>query len=292
MLHDDEGQRWLDLIVPEDRPAVLANLDLLRQGHKVNLEYRIRRPNDGAIRWIHNTGFPVFDGDRVVRLGGIAQDITEEKKTSGRLQVLVEELQHRTRNLVAVVRAVSNKTIEESSTLEQFKHRYNDRLGAIARTQGLLSRLEEGERITFDELLHAELSAHDRIEAYESRVIMEGPPGVRLRSSALQTFALALHELTTNAIKYGALASAEGQLLIRWTVQTEAAGEERLHVEWRESGVKVEAESLRRVGGYGRELIERALPYQLHAQTTYELGPEGVHCTITVPLSSKGVRKQ
>jgi PAS domain S-box-containing protein len=290
MLHDDNGRRWLELILPEDRKGVLENLDRVRQGEKVNFEFRIQRPNDGAIRWIRNTDFPVLDGDRVIRIGGIAEDVTEEKQTSGRLQVLVEELQHRTRNLVAVVRAVSNKTIEESSSLEDFKRRYNDRLGAVARTQGLLSRLDEGERITFDELLHAELSAHDMLDTYKSRLVLEGPAGVRLRSSALQTFALALHELTTNAIKYGALSSATGQLLIRWRVQVDANGEERLHVEWLESGVKIEEPSLPQGGGYGRELIERALPYQLQAQTTYVLGPEGVHCTIAVPLSRKSDR--
>jgi two-component system CheB/CheR fusion protein len=290
MLHDDNGQRWLELILPEDRQGVLDHLERVRQGEKVNFEFRIQRPNDGAIRWIRNTDFPVFDGERVIRIGSIAQDITEEKQTSGRLQVLVEELQHRTRNLVAVVRAVSNKTIEESTSLEDFKRRYNDRLGAVARTQGLLSRLDEGERITFDELLRAELSAHDKIDTYKSRLTLDGPEGVRLRSSALQTFALALHELTTNAIKYGALSGTEGHLLIRWTVQQDAKAEDRLHVEWRESGVKMEEPSLRRAGGYGRELIERALPYQLQAQTSYVLGPEGVHCTITVPLSSRNER--
>ncbi|HVF17406.1 MAG TPA: PAS domain S-box protein, partial [Steroidobacteraceae bacterium] len=292
MLNDDKGRRWFNLILADDRQGVLDNLDRVRHGEKVSFEFRIRRRNDGAIRWIRNTDFPVFDGERVIRIGGIAQDVTEEKHTSGRLQVLVEELQHRTRNLVAVVRAVSNKTIEESSSLGDFKRRYNDRLGAVARTQGLLSRLDEGERITFDELLHAELSAHDKLDTYKSRLVLEGPAGVRLRSSALQTFALALHELTTNAIKYGALSGAEGHLLISWAVQVDANGQERLHVEWRESGVKVEEPSQRQGGGYGRELIERALPYQLQAQTTYVLGPEGVHCTITVPLSSTSDRQK
>ncbi len=117
---------------------------------------------------------------------------------------------------------------------------------------------------------------------------LDGPTGIRLRSATVQTLALGLHELATNALKYGALSQPKGRLLVRWHLVGADSGEQRLRVEWRESGVQVPtaelAQSHRR--GSGRELIEKALPYQLGADTSYELTPEGVRCTITLPVST------
>jgi two-component sensor histidine kinase len=105
----------------------------------------------------------------------------------------------------------------------------------------------------------------------------------------VQTLALGLHELATNAVKYGALSRPEGRLAVRWSLTDGDNGERRLRVEWRESGVPVslppDGQPLRQ--GYGRELIEQALPYQLSAETVYELTPEGVRCTITLPISTR-----
>jgi len=157
--------------------------------------------------------------------------------------------------------------------------------------QGLLSRKEAGQKVTFDELIRMELTGLGAIdqEGHGRQVTLDGPEGVRLRSAMVQTLALALHELATNAIKYGALARPEGRLRVRWGLIDRADNERRLRVEWQESGVVVplgqRGEPLRQ--GYGRELIERALPYQLGAETQYELRPDGVRCTITLPISTR-----
>ena len=148
--------------------------------------------------------------------------------------------------------------------------------------QSLLSRIDAGERVTFDELLRAELSAQGSLED-GSRISLEGTPGIRLGATTIQTLALAIHELATNAAKYGALRD-HGHLLVRWWV--ERAGErQRLKVEWSESGVAMPAASaVAAGGGYGRELIERALPYQLNAETSLVMGENGVRCTIALPI--------
>lgn len=165
---------------------------------------------------------------------------------------------------------------------------------------GLLSRLNEGDRVAFDELIVAELAALGVVDAsgQGERVTLDGPKGVRLRSGTVQTFALALHELATNAVKYGALRQPGGQLAVRWRRtrgrprnaggHADGRGDgPRLRVEWTETGVaRPEPGAAPQGAGYGRELIERALPYQLKAETAYELGPDGVRCTITLPLSS------
>ena len=161
-------------------------------------------------------------------------------------------------------------------------------MSALARVQGLLSRLNEHDRVTFDEVVEAELAAMD---GAADRVSLDGPKGVRLRSSMVQTLAMALHELATNALKYGALGQPGARLSIAWSLVSndDEPKEHWLHIDWRESGVSMpRAGSAPRGTGQGRELIERALPYQLSARTSYELGPDGVHCTITIPVSTTG----
>jgi two-component system CheB/CheR fusion protein len=257
----------------------------MRSGHRVMHEFRIRRSSDGQVRWIRDTAFPLLgSGSAVQYIGGIGRDYTDEKEASDHLQVLITELQHRTRNQVAVVRSLSDKTLDESQSLEEYRARYGERLAALARVQRLLSRTSDNDRVTFDELLRAELAAHG---ASPGNVFLEGPSGVRLRSRSVQTLALALHELATNAVKYGAIASPEGRLHIGWHVTENADGGNcRLNIDWRETGVDIpDPDIALQNSGYGRELIERALPYQLNAQTQYEIGPSGVHCVIDVPIS-------
>lgn len=98
----------------------------------------------------------------------------------------------------------------------------------------------------------------------------------------MQTLALALHELATNATKYGALSQPGAQLAIAWHASGSGAGERTLSIDWRERGVALSAGPRAGGDGYGRELIERALPYELDARTSYALTPDGVHCTIAV----------
>jgi two-component sensor histidine kinase len=111
---------------------------------------------------------------------------------------------------------------------------------------------------------------------------------VLLPSSSAQLLALAIHELATNAVKYGALAQRSGQLAVRWEVDKEAA-KPIAAVEWRETGVAM-PEGGRKRRGYGSELIERALPFQLGAKTKLEFRPDGLCCEIIVPITSKESR--
>ncbi len=272
---------WTSHIVPEDRYKVHEALERVRKGQRVVIEYRIRR-GDGALRWMRNTKFPLLDPEgRVVRIGGIGHDCTEEKDQIARTQVLMAELQHRTRNLMAVIRAVADRTLSECDTLEEFGHAYGSRIEAIARVQSLLSSLDDGGKVAFDKLLHEELKAHG---AERGRVVLEGPTGVALRSTTLQTFALALHELATNAAKYGALGSETGKLKVCWLVHRWEDGTPALKMTWNEESSEAVARPAERKGSYGRELIERALPYQLKARTSYALTSHGVECTVEVPL--------
>ena len=254
----------------------------LRGEHVTPGQEMLYTDEEGREVWTNVAMAPVFDdAGRVTGAITVISDITQRRKAEERQQVLVAELQHRTRNLITVVGALARRTLGESDTLADFEPRFAARLEALSRVQGLLSRLSAGARVTFDELLRSELSA---LGAPAERLTLDGPPGVELRSSSVQIFALALHELGTNAVKYGAFAGAGGALTVRWSVSGEGE-DRRLLVEWRERGADMRgADGPPRGGGYGRELIERSLPYQLGAETTYDLTADGVCCTIAVPI--------
>ena len=160
-----------------------------------------------------------------------AEDALRESEL--RMRMLVGELQHRTRNLIGVVMAVVDQTGTAGQTLDEFKASLRDRLMALARVQGLLSRAAP-DGVTFDSLLDSELSAQS--EAGGS-VTLDGPMGVVLNSTSVQALAMTLHELTTNALKYGALGQKNGRLDVRWRVQAEN-GTPWISVDWKESGVE------------------------------------------------------
>ena len=281
---DSHGWGWLDMIHPDDREDARAAWDRATDAGGFDVEYRVHDAHDGY-HWFQTRATPVRD-DRgsIIEWIGTSTDVDNLRQLQERQRVLVAELQHRTRNLITVVAALSHQTMRDAGSLEEFDQRFSDRLSALSRVQGLLSHLTAGSRVTFDELLRSELTA---LGAPDGKVTLDGPANVPLRSTTIQTFSLALHELATNALKYGALAAPEGHLTIRWKMTDGTARDPRLHVDWRETGVLIEQIDDRpRGGGYGRELIERALPYQLDAKTTFEIAADGVHCTIELPIST------
>ncbi|MBV9654073.1 MAG: PAS domain-containing protein, partial [Acetobacteraceae bacterium] len=284
---DSHGWGWLGMIHPDDRESARDAWSHAIGTGGFELECRIFRRQACDYRWFQTRATPVRDeAGAIIEWLGTSTDIHELRKLQARQGVLVAELQHRTRNLMAVVQALAVKTAGASADLRDFRDRFEDRLEALARVQGLLSRLDEHDRVTFDDLIESELSAVDG--SAEHAVTLSGPSGVRLRSSTVQTLAMALHELATNAVKYGALGQPKGRLVVNWSVEpSETDGDPWLHIEWRESGIEIPAASEMTAGsGHGRELIERALPYQLSARTSYTLGPEGVHCRIAIPVAA------
>ncbi|MCR0983095.1 PAS domain S-box protein [Roseomonas populi] len=276
ILSGDTLQRWADLIHPEDRERALSMVHRVRDGERVMNAFRIVRPSDGETRWIENTDFPLMDeAGRVQRIAGLAKDVTEARRSAARLEVLVAELQHRSRNLLGVIASVASKTLGEDGAAANFQAR----LQALSRAQGLLSEFGS-DTAEVGALVRAELQAHTEVRA--PKVVVSGPM-VHLTVRQVQNFSLAVHELTTNAVKYGALRNGTGQLSVSWTVDRDGRGRRRLTLDWTESGVQVPPGATTR-RGYGRQLIEKALAYALEARTEFILGNDGVRCRIQLPL--------
>lgn len=276
----EDLSRFAETVHPDDLPRMRIDKALQAKGKRVTAEYRMIRP-DGEVRWILDRSFPV-PGAETLRSAGIASDITARKRAEERLAAVHAELQHRTRNLMGVVRSMFEKSLDSACDLPAFARTFRDRLSALSRVQGLLSQLDEGDRITFDALLRAELSSVEASEpdAPGPRVTLRGPSGIRLRSSTVQTFALALHELATNAARHGALSQLAGRLAVDWRTDHRDDGT-WLVIDWVESGVAMPPPG---PAGYGRELIERALPYQIDAISALVFGADGITCRIELPL--------
>lgn len=202
-------------------------------------------------------------------------DITTITHAERRQRVLIAELQHRTRNLLAVVQSIARQTLGDGGAIEAF----STRLSALSRVQSLVGGTMADE-IDLGEIVRLELQAIG--SAAEGKVAIAGPP-VKLGFELVQTFGLALHELATNALKYGALKDENGRLEISWEVLPTKGGVPQLTLNWQESGVTSMPDKPGK--GFGRELIERALKYTLHAKADFSFGPDGISCRVELPLA-------
>ena len=280
-LEQSLGRGWLDAVHPDDREATLREFkEAISGGRPLEHEHRIRGA-DGAYRWFLKRAEPVRDEHgAIVEWFGSETDIDDLKRLHEHQEMLIAELQHRTRNLLAVVRSMAEQTMRGSGSQAEFRGKFNSRLAALGRVQSLLSRGEAS--IDLGELVRTELVAHG-VEADGERVRASGA-AVPLTSKAVQSLALALHELTTNAVKHGALTQPQARLAVTWHVEGTDA-DPRIVLCWEESGVDLPA-SEQLASGFGRKLIEQALPHDLGADTSFAFAADGVRCRIAVPLEA------
>jgi two-component system CheB/CheR fusion protein len=265
----------LETAHPEDRGRLSAAFDAVING-QMPLDVEVRMAGQRGEVWVRFSGTRT-DGT----LLGVLQDVDERRRTAAQQSLLLAELQHRVKNILAVVRSLTVRSLDTSETLEEFGERFSGRIDALARTQGVLAnRGAAGVRL--GELVHDELAAS--LGEDGGQVEISGPP-VLLKDKAAEAFALGIHELTTNAVKYGALSTPTGRLSVHWRIMNTSDGG-RLALEWRERGMRLPDARPARTG-FGRRLIERGLPYDLEAVTSLEFTPDGVRCTVELPLGPR-----
>ncbi|WP_337270897.1 PAS domain-containing sensor histidine kinase [Oryzifoliimicrobium ureilyticus] len=204
--------RWAALILPEDREVALRRIGEARHGEAVVHEFRIQRHDNGTFRWIRNTDFPLFDTQgRVERIGGLAEDVTEAKLLTEHQGVLLAELQHRVRNIMAMIRSTVVRSADGAVDVEDYRTSLAGRLLALARVQTLLTR-QDNAGGSLRSILESEISAQAHSE---SQYELTGPD-IMLSPKAVEVLTLAFHELSTNALKYGALSVSGGKIFVRW----------------------------------------------------------------------------
>ena len=271
-----DAERWAALVVPEDRDTAFEHLETARRGDAVVHEFRIKRPSDGAFRWIRNTDFPLGDDGGIPRIGGIAEDVTETRRLTEHQGVLLAELQHRVRNIMGMIRSMANRTAPGAADVQDYRSLLEGRLLALARVQALLTR-EANAGGSLRGIIESEVAA----QAHRGDQFTLTGPDIRLSPKAVEVLTLAFHELATNALKYGAFSVPDGRLLVNWT-PTETRGSPWLSLDWVETGGPSSGRSTRR--GFGSELIEARIPYELGGRGTLTIGPDGARCLLEFPL--------
>jgi two-component sensor histidine kinase len=199
-------------------------------------------------------------------------DITERKEGEAHLRLLLRELTHRSKNLLAVIQAMARQTARHAGSTDAFLTQFGARLQALAASHDILVR-ESWYGASLEELVRSQLTAY--IDRNDSQIAFAGPH-IALKPEAAQNLGLALHELAANAARFGALSVPDGRVSLIWERNGEA-----LSLDWREElGPPVR---LRRKKGFGSMVIERNLALAVGAKVDLDFAPEGLHCHIDIP---------
>lgn len=281
--HDPVTQDMLDsLIHPEDlsgmRDAAKAATDPSGNGEYAT-EFRLRGAGHAAQdRWIAARGRCLFEHDSPIRMVGIARDITQRKQRETHVHMLMCEVQHRSKNLLAVIQAMARQSASAGGTAKDFERRFTARLEALAGAQDLLV-VQDWHGASMRDLVLSQLVQFE--DLIGSRIFIEGPD-VMLKPQAAQNIGLALHELSTNAAKYGALSNHRGRIDLNWSIKP-ADESPVLCLSWRESGgPKV---SPPKHEGFGHKVLKRIVANALEGKVTFDFAPGGMIWQLEIPTS-------
>jgi PAS domain S-box-containing protein len=263
------------LLYPEDWARVQAAAETVLNGGQVQeTEFRVRRP-DGEVRWCLGTAASTVDGNnQVVRISGVTADITDRKKAEERQALLAREVDHRAKNALALVQAIVRMT--RANSIEAYMTAVEGRIKALSRVHTVLSQSRwEGADLTGlvdEELAPYRTNDSDRVQA--------SGPAVMLQPATAQTLALVLHELVTNAAKYGALSSHSGKVKLDWKWDRD-----RIEFTWVETGGPQASKpsSL----GFGTRIVLASIERQLGGRVSFDWLPQGLSCAFSVPHIDK-----
>jgi PAS domain S-box-containing protein len=270
-------ERFVEAIHPDDRARVRLRIEAaVATAGEFAEEYRLVQ-GDGTIRWVLARGRCYHDDNgRPTRFPGAATDITERKEAEQRAKLLSEEINHRVSNLLTVVQAIVARTLDEAQSITVARETLIQRLAALGRAQAAITS-RAGWRIDLRDLVTIAVAPHSDGE----RFAITGE-SFMLNSDQALGLSLALHELATNAVKYGALSTPTGRIAIAWHLVSGS----RLALHWREEGGPQVTEPAKR--GFGLEMIERVVAGELGAAATTTYAPQGISWTFEMPVFGSG----
>jgi PAS domain S-box-containing protein len=278
-----KGDRWKDLPVPEEMRAYTEKfLQCVADRSSFNAVTRAR-DGKGRLRWLESWAEPHFsdDGEFLGHIGASA-DITERIEHEEKLRLLMGEVNHRSKNLLGVVQAMARRTL--SGSQEGFLASFTDRLQALAASQDLIIA-SQWDAVTVSELIKAQLY-HLGKDDFD-RITMDGDP-VTLTPDAAQGIGMALHELATNAQKYGALSAMTGTVQVDWRVITDQDGEDEFVMHWTESGgPRVDSPKER---GFGTTVVEFMASRAVRGKAELDFREDGIVWSLRAPLNNVGAR--
>lgn len=262
--------RHISFIVPPDCPdGPHGVFDRAVAGEQVVAE-RTRRRKDGSSIEVIISAAPIYDAaGAAIGVSGVIHDITERKRREEHIEFLMKEISHRSKNLLAIVMAISSQTARHCTDMDDFQTRFIGRLQSLAQSHDELVR-QDWRGVDLDRLARAQLDAFDM-----ARFAVKGP-AIRLNPTMAQHIGLALHELATNAAKYGALSAPEGRV----EIQSEVGCDGRLSIAWSESGGPCVKEPERK--GFGTSVLASRI--FAGADVTLEFRPAGVRWRLTASI--------
>jgi PAS domain S-box-containing protein len=269
---------WETIIHPDDRRATAeAWLNASESGAPYEKEHRLMVTGRGYV-WHLSRAAPLLDEKgAVVRWYGATTDIDEHKLREQNIRSLMAEVNHRSRNLLAVAIAIARRSVIKGDAARDFEQKFSQRLIGLFASQDVLTS-HDWRGVPVDALVRAQSA--DRLERAQARFTASGP-AISLNPSAAQTLGLALHELVSNAIKYGALSGEKGTVDVSWRID-DSGEEPRFEMEWRERGGPPIARKPAR--GFGSIVIERMAAFGLNGSADLDFASEGVCWKLSVPL--------
>jgi PAS domain S-box-containing protein len=266
----------------EDRSRMQAAMEqAIKSGAEYDIEYRVRHAS-GEVRWLHVRGRAAITAEKGVhRMAGVSLDVTERKRAEERQRLLLNELNHRVKNTLATVQSIASQTMRASPDPADFRPAFEARLLALSQTHNLLTN-QNWEAASLTDILIGELTPHAGArDGGGARFLLDADANVRLNPKAAVALGMVVHELATNAVKYGALSKPGGRVTVRSRVKS-AEGGERLTVEWIETGGPKVVQPKRR--GFGTRLLQQGLAGELGGEVDIEYRPDGLWCRIKLPM--------
>ncbi len=240
-------------------------------------ELRNRKKN-GESYWALVSISPLKNAEgRITHFIGLQDDITERKQAERQKALLLAELNHRVKNTLATVKSIASQMLRQTGSIETFRQSFEGRLRALAEAHDLLTRTN-WQGADLGAAVTRALKPFDRNDP--ATLAMDGPPLTLMPRAAL-VLSMMFHELATNAAKYGALSAAGGKVSVSWRVEEAANGKQRLVLQWRETGGPKVPPPGR--PGFGSNLIERAVAYELDGTVDLRYPEHGVECDVTLP---------
>jgi two-component sensor histidine kinase/PAS domain-containing protein len=236
------------------------------------VEYRVIGIKDGIERWVLAQGRTSFQNGRAIRMVGTARDVTERKQREAHVRFLMREIAHRSKNLLAVIQAMARQTAVTAGSAHDFEQIFSARLQALAASHDILMD-EDWHGASIDELVRTQVGHY--VDLIGTRIDPTGPD-IMLKPEAAQNLGLALHELSTNAAKYGGLSNEDGHVEIRWDLR-----EDRFWIRWQEIGGPPVSPPARE--GFGHKVVTRIVTLALEGKVDLRFEPNGLVWTLDIP---------
>jgi two-component sensor histidine kinase len=258
----------------------LASIKAEFEGSSKNGTEILYRRKDGSEFWSAVFISPVRDaGGDIIQYFASFADLTKHKDDEVRSRMLIDELNHRVKNTLSTVQSVVWQTLRTTTYPKEIRQSIESRLFALSRSHDLLTR-EKWESAGLLDIAHDALEPFGVSGGRADRIVIAGE-NIRFPPKAALALSIAFNELATNAVKYGALSNATGSILIDWTIETATEGR-RLLLSWKEKGGPLVKPPARK--GFGSRVIERGLAHELEGTTHLDYRPDGLVCTIDIPL--------